>query len=91
MEHKVADYFKTQPGLKPKIYRGISSYLILVLSKFVILGAINFSFGDKVLFLGPFHGVVAFVVVLFGILIAEAFVRKIYLALDDGKAEREPV
>lgn len=92
LEHKVAEYFSKQPGRKPKIYRYVCSYLILVISKFVILEAVNFSFGDRVLFLGPFHGLVSFIVVLFSILIAEALVRRIYLSLDDTdtKIEESP-
>ena len=86
LEHQIAEHFKKQEGTKAKIYRGLSTYLILVLSKFVILGAINFIFAERVLFLGPFHGVISFVIVVFGILIAEAVIRKLYFALDDGSA-----
>ena len=82
-EHRVADYFKKKPGSASKIYRGLSTWAILVASKFVMLGAIDFTFGERVLFLGPWHGIVAFVAVIIAILLAEAVVRKIYLALDD--------
>lgn len=83
VEHKIAQYFKSQDGLKAKIYRALATWLILVLSKFVMLGAINFTFGNLVEFSGPLHGVVSFVVVLFTMLIAEAVIKKIYFALDD--------
>ena len=82
-EHRVADYFKEKPGTASKIYRGLSTWAILVASKFAMLGAIDFAFGDRVLFLGALHGIVAFLVVIIAILLAEAVVRKIYLALDD--------
>lgn len=85
LEHKLANYFKSKPGTAPKIYRGISTYIILVGSKFIMLEAINIVFGDKVQFTGPFHGVVAFFAVVFAILIAEVIVSKIYFALDDSE------
>lgn len=89
LEHKLADYFKSKPGTAPKIYRGLSSYVILVGSKFVMLEAINILFGDKVDFTGPWNGVVAFFAVVFTILVAEIIVSKIYFALDDTpKAEK---
>ncbi|MFM2590182.1 hypothetical protein [Vibrio sp. TBV020] len=83
-EHHIADYFKTKPGTAPKVYRGLSSYAILVGSKFVMLEAINLMFGDKVSFTGPLNGVVAFFAVVFTILVAEIVVSKIYFALDDS-------
>lgn len=82
-EHRIADYFKSKPGTAPKIYRGLSSYAILVGSKFVMLEAINLMFGDKVSFSGPLNGVVAFFAVVFTILVAEIVVSKIYFALSD--------
>ena len=54
---------------------------ILFGSKFVMLGAINITFGDRVLFLGHMHGAVAFIVVVLTMLIAEGTIRKIYLSL----------
>ncbi|MCW0469228.1 hypothetical protein OH492_09865 [Vibrio chagasii] len=69
LEHKLADYFKSKPGTVPKIHRGLSSYVILVGSKFVMLEAINILFGDRVDFSGPWNGVVAFFAVVFTILI----------------------
>ncbi|WP_295890725.1 hypothetical protein [uncultured Vibrio sp.] len=84
-EHKLADYFKSKPGTTPKVYRGVSTYIILVGSKFVMLEAINILFGDKVSFTGPLNGVVAFFAVVFVILISEIVVSKIYFALSDEK------
>ncbi|SHI15376.1 hypothetical protein [Ferrimonas marina] len=83
LEHRLAEYFKSKPGTAPKIYRGLSSYLILVGSKIVMLEAVNLLFGDKVSFSGPLNGVVAFFTVIFAILIAEVVVGKIYFALED--------
>ena len=81
-EHWVAGYFKKIPGTKAKVYRGVCTYLILVLSKFVMLGVIDFIFGDSVQFTGPFHGVVAFIVVVVVIVVAEQVFAKIYRMLE---------
>ncbi|KIF51179.1 hypothetical protein [Vibrio owensii] len=90
-EHKIAEYFKSKQGTAPKIYRGISTYVILVGSKFVMLEAINILFGDKVDFSGPWNGVVAFFAVVFTILISEVIVGKIYFKLGEKEqqAQRE--
>ncbi|MCW8328859.1 hypothetical protein MD588_08560 [Photobacterium sp. SDRW27] len=82
-EHHLANYFKSKEGLAPKIFRGFSTYIILVGSKIIMLEAINILFGDKVVFSGPLNGVVAFFAVIFVILITEITVSKIYFALED--------
>ena len=81
LEHKVAEYFKKKDGLKHKIARGLSTWAILFISKLVILQAINFSFGDSVLFTGRVHGLVAFIIVIIAMVIAEQSVTKVYRAL----------
>ena len=80
-EHKVAAYFNKKPGTLPKVMRFLSAWAILFFSKLIILEAINFTFGDHVLFLGPFHGVIAFIVVVAAILVAEGVITKIYKSL----------
>ena len=82
-EHKLADYFKSKPGTAPKIYRALSTWAILFFSKIIMLEAINLAFGDSITFTGPFNGIVAFFVLVFGILIAEFMVSKIYFSLRD--------
>ncbi|PCJ35338.1 MAG: hypothetical protein COA75_10645 [Cellvibrionales bacterium] len=81
LEHKVADYFKKKDGLKHKIARGLSTWVILFVSKLVILQAISFAFGDSVLFTGHVHGLIAFIIVIIAIVIAEQSVTKAYRAL----------
>lgn len=80
-EHKVAAYFKKKSGTLPKIMRFLSAWAILFFSKLIMLEAINQAFGDHVLFLGPFHGVIAFIVVVVAILVAEGLISKIYKSL----------
>jgi hypothetical protein len=80
-EHKVAVYFNKKTGTLPKIMRFVSAWVILFFSKLIILGAINYAFGDHVLFLGPFHGIIAFIIVVIAILVAEGIITKIYKSL----------
>lgn len=86
-EHKIAEYFKSKPGSAAKIYRGISSYIILVGSKFIMLEAINIMFADKVQFNGPLNGVVAFFTVIITILVTEMLISRIYFKLSDSEKE----
>jgi len=81
VEHRVANYFKRNPGLKAKILRALSTWAILFGSKFAILEAISIAFGDSVLFSGPIHGMVAFIVVVIAIIIAEQTFMRVYRAL----------
>ncbi len=81
IEHRVADYFKAKTGLWAKVLRGLSTWAILFASKLVILEAINFAFGDSVVFSGPIHGLVAFIIVVIAIIFAERAIMRIYNSL----------
>ena len=81
LEHRVADFFNARAGATAKLMRYLSAWAILFGSKFVILAAVNFAFGDQVRFGGPYHGVVAFIVVVVAILAAEEFVARLYRRL----------
>lgn len=83
LEHRVAAYFKAKPGGFAKFLRYFTAWLILFGSKFVILEALVFAFGDDVYFGGPFHGVVTLIVVVVVMLIAEEAVVQIYRRLSD--------
>lgn len=84
LEHKIAAYFAKKEGGLPKVLRAISSYIVLVGSKFLMLEVLNIFFGDKILFSGPWNGVIAFIVVVFAMLLTEKIVGKIYFILDDN-------
>jgi hypothetical protein len=84
IEHRVADYFNSKGGTKARAMRFVSACAILFLSKFVILGAINFAFGDSIVFSGPLHGVVAFIVVVVVMLAAEEAIVRFYNRLSQG-------
>ena len=78
LEHKVAAYFNSKSGGFARFMRFFTAWLILFGSKFVMLGAIDFAFGDYVLFTGPAHGVVSFIVVIMVMLAAEEVAVRIY-------------
>ncbi len=81
LEHLAAGYFKDKPGLKPKIYRGLSAWAILFVSKILSLELINLAFGKSVLFTGPVHGLVAFITVVTVILLTEQVFSRLYRSL----------
>ena len=88
IEHIAADYlFGEKSGTHIKVMRGVSAWAIIFVSKLVILEAINLSFGDSVVFSGPIHGVVSFLVVVIVIVIAEQGVIWIYRSLADPEAK----
>ena len=81
LEHLAADYFSSKPGRLARFLRFFSAWVILFVSKLVILGAINFAFGDDVNFGGPLHGVLAFIAVVVVMLIAEEGIVRFYRRL----------
>ena len=84
LEHKVAGYFNSKSGGFARFMRYFTAWLILFGSKFVMLGAIDFAFGDDVVFTGPLHGVVSFIVVVVVMLAAEEAAVRIYRRLGRG-------
>jgi hypothetical protein len=81
IEHRVAGYFNAKEGTTARVMRFVSAWAILFLSKFVILGAVNFAFGDDIIFSGPFHGVIAFIVVVVVLVVAEEVMVRFYSRL----------
>lgn len=78
IEHRVAGYFNSKQATWAKVMRFASAWAILFVSKFVILGAVNFAFGDHIVFSGPLHGVVAFIIVVAVMLVAEEAIVRFY-------------
>ena len=86
VEHIAADYFfGGKTGTHIKVMRGVSAWAIIFVSKLVILKALSIAFGDSVVFSGPLHGVVSFIVVVMVIIIAEQAVMWIYRSLGDSE------
>ena len=81
-EHVVGDFYKARPGKISNFLRIISTWVILFLSKFLILEVIDLIFGEHVE-LGKFLDVIVLVISL---MVAREVFQRIYLAL----GEREP-
>jgi hypothetical protein len=83
IEHRVAAFFNARSGGLMKFLRFFCAWLVLFGSKFVILEAIAQLFGDDVRFYGAFHGVVALIVVIVAMLVAEEAIVRLYRKLGD--------
>jgi len=81
LEHRLAAYFNAKQGGFAKFMRFFSAWLVLFGSKFVILEALVFAFGDSLSFGGPLHGIVALIVVIIAMLAAEAAIVMLYRRL----------
>ena len=82
VEHVVGDFFKARPGKISSFLRIISTWVILFLSKFLILEVIDLIFGEHVE-LGKFLDVIVLVISL---MVAREIFQRIYISL----GEREP-
>ena len=76
-----AECFNKMETKWAKTLRILTAWAILFISKFIILGAINFLFGEDIVFSGPRHGVVSFIAVVTAMLIAEQAIIKLYRKL----------
>ena len=72
IEHGVGEHFKKKGKKGLRIF---SAWALLFGSKFVILWILELLFSDKIQFLGAYHGVVAFIIVIVTMVAAEALVR----------------
>ena len=81
VEHRVAKFFKARPGGFMTFMRFFCAWLVLFGSKFVILWALAFAFGDRVKFEGVFHGIVTLIIVLVVMLVAEEIIVRVYRRL----------
>jgi hypothetical protein len=82
LEHRVAHFFAARPGGLSKFLRIMSTWLILFLSKFLILEVVDLVFGDHVE-LGKFVHVLSLVLAL---MIAREVFQRIYVALGSGES-----
>jgi hypothetical protein len=83
VEHRVGDFFKRRPGKLMIALRFFFAWLLLFGSKFVILEAIVFFFGEDLQFRGRFHGLGSLIIVLLVMLAAEEAVVRLYRKLGD--------
>lgn len=78
LEHYVAVYFNARRGPVMKFMRFFGAWLVLFVSKFVILEALSFVFGDKVRFEGVMHGVVPLIIVVVVMVVTEEALARFY-------------
>jgi len=78
VEHRLAAFFNARPGGFAKFMRFFTAWLVLFGSKFVILEALALAFGDGLRFGGPWHGIVALIVIVVAMLAVEAALVKFY-------------
>ena len=82
VEHRVAHYWKAKPKSGFNTFmRFLCAWLVLFGSKFVILEALTFAFGDRVQFEGALHGLVWLIIVVVVMLLAEELVLRLYRKL----------
>ena len=77
IEHYVAVFFNARQGAFMKFMRFVGAWLVLFLSKFVIMEVITFVFGDRVRFEGMLHGVVPLIIVVTVMVIAEELIVRL--------------
>jgi hypothetical protein len=90
LEHRVAAPFKGKPGGMNTFWRFFLAWLVLFGSKFVILEALSQVFGTKVHFGGMWHGVIALIVVVVVMLVAEELMVRVYRRLAEKPDEAHP-
>jgi len=90
IEHRVAAPFKGKPGAMNTFWRFFLAWLVLFGSKFVILEALTFAFGDKVKFDGILHGIIPLIIVLVVMLVAEEVIVRFYRKLGSSAAGASP-
>ena len=81
LEHSIGEYFKSNASLKMKILRILSAWTILFVSKLIILWILQVIFSDAIVFTGSYHGLLAFIVLVIAILVAEYLVTRLYKSL----------
>lgn len=80
-------FFAGKTSMQAKVARGVSAWIIIFISKLIILETINLIFGAGVLFTGPIDGVMAFLVVVIVIIMVEQSVIRIYRSLGNSDAK----
>ncbi len=78
LEHRVAAFFNARQGGFNRFMRFAAAWVVLFGSKFVILEVLVLAFGDRLSFSGPFHGIVALIVVVVTMLALEAAIVSLY-------------
>ena len=77
IERRIAVHFKVQSGKGALVKRFLATWLVLFLSKFVILEAVDLVFGDHV----DFGGIIPFICVVSVMLLAELLLTRVFYRL----------
>ncbi len=77
LEHYVADFFKRFIGNFARYTSYVTAFLILFLSKFLILEIIDIIFREKV----EIHGFIPFVVMIITMIVTRKIIERIYKSL----------
>ena len=80
-EHRVLALFKGKQGAAWTTLKFFVAWLILFGSKFVILEALSFAFGDQVIFEGVLHGLVWLIILVVTMVVVEEIVVRLYRRL----------
>ena len=80
-EHYVLGFFAGKTGFAWTALKLFVAWLILFGSKFVILEALSFAFGDLVQFHGILHGIVWLIIVVVVMIVVEELVARFYRRL----------
>lgn len=89
LEHKAGSYINKNSVKGAKFKRILTAWAILFISKLIILEALNIAFGDDLNFIGRWHGLVPFILVVLVIFVAEALVNWFYRILGDKTEQGE--
>jgi hypothetical protein len=81
IEHRVLARFKGKAGAAWKSLKFFVAWLILFGSKFVILEALTFVFGERVYFDGMWHGIIWLILVAVTMVVVEELVVRFYRKL----------
>ncbi len=81
IEHRVAAVFDSRPGIVSKALRILTAWIILFLSKFVILEILDIIFGDHV----ELGGLITFIALVITLVAAEALIDFIYGRLGESQ------
>ena len=80
-DDRVGAYFKSKNSLKMQIFRILSAWAILFISKLIILEILHVIFDDALVFAGAYDGLFTFIILVAVILVVEYFFRWIYRSL----------
>ncbi len=82
-EHRIAKWFDSKTFKFKKVIKFISLWAALFGAKILILELLSFAFGDKMVFKGAWHGVIAFLVVVTVMILTEQLFVKFNKSLGD--------